>query len=230
MILFGTVEPADAVRFGRESLDRWWGYPWYDPGADSLHRIDVSKPWWFDWIPDWQSFQIGRWPNDLLEWAAWIGLAVGLGLLIWALVRTYRSRSRNALAGGRRTPAGSDSADERRRVDALPIPAAGSDVDFLSEADRYYREGHYGTAVLYLFSYQLIQLDRHQRIRLARGKTNRQYLRELGARTALGRLLEQTMIAFEDVFFGQHAIDRTRFEACWSRLGEFESLAAEAAG
>ena len=35
------------------------------------------------------------------------------------------------------------------------------------------------------------------------------------------------MVAFEDVFFGNYAIDRTRFESCWSRLDEFDALAAE---
>ena len=34
--------------------------------------------------------------------------------------------------------------------------------------------------MIYLFSHQLVQLDRHQIIRLAKGKTNRQYLREVG--------------------------------------------------
>jgi hypothetical protein len=63
------------------------------------------------------------------------------------------------------------------------------------------------------------------RTRLTRGKTNRQYLRETSrrGRTGLVGLLEQTMLAFEDFFFGNHPIDRARFEACWARLGEFES-------
>jgi hypothetical protein len=35
------------------------------------------------------------------------------------------------------------------------------------------------------------------------------------------------MIAFEDVFFGDHPLERARFESCWLRLGEFETLIAD---
>ena len=42
-------------------------------------------------------------------------------------------------------------------------------------------------------------------------------------------LIEQTMVTFEEAFFGNRAIDRVRFESCWTRLGEFETLAGETA-
>jgi hypothetical protein len=29
------------------------------------------------------------------------------------------------------------------------------------------------------------------------------------------------MVAFEDVFFGHHPLDRSRFEACWQEVDEF---------
>ena len=35
------------------------------------------------------------------------------------------------------------------------------------------------------------------------------------------------MVAFEDVFFGNRQLPRGRFESCWTRLEEFETLAAE---
>jgi hypothetical protein len=62
---------------------------------------------------------------------------------------------------------------------------------------------------------------------LSKGKTNRQYLREVGHRAPLRQLVEQTMVAFEDAFFGRHSLDQTRFESCWFRVGEFEKLNAE---
>jgi hypothetical protein len=34
------------------------------------------------------------------------------------------------------------------------------------------------------------------------------------------------MLVFEDVFFGNRTLDRARFETCWSRLDEFQALAA----
>ena len=112
----------------------------------------------------------------------------------------------------------------------MPPTAVRRKSNLLEEARRHYRDGDYGEAIIYLFSYQLVQLDKHQLIRLAKGKTNRQYVRELGPRVELGYLLTTTMQAFEDVFFGNHSIDRVRFESCWLRLEEFESLAGKAAG
>ncbi len=32
------------------------------------------------------------------------------------------------------------------------------------------------------------------------------------------------MITFENVFFGNRALDRAGFEACWSRRDEFHAL------
>ena len=75
--------------------------------------------------------------------------------------------------------------------------------------------------MIYLFSYELVQLDRQHLIRLAKGKTNRQYLRELRQRPPLQAILEPTMIAFEDAFFGRKTLSRERFENCWQRVEEF---------
>jgi hypothetical protein len=75
--------------------------------------------------------------------------------------------------------------------------------------------------MIYLFSYKLLALDRHNLIRLARGKTNRQYVAELSQQPTLQELLRHSMVAFEDVFFGQHRLDPERFEGCWQSLDRF---------
>ena len=69
------------------------------------------------------------------------------------------------------------------------------------------------------------QLDKFAVIRLARGKTNRQYLRESGKAPPQRQLLEVTMHTFEDVFFGRRVLDRRGFEACWQHVSQFENLA-----
>jgi hypothetical protein len=107
------------------------------------------------------------------------------------------------------------------RVEALPFHLRKPTGDFLSEARRLYEAGNYSEAVIYLYSHLLVQLDRHHVIRLTKGKTNRQYLREVRSRTLLREILDRTMVAFEDVFFGHHALTRERFEECWRRLDEF---------
>ena len=113
---------------------------------------------------------------------------------------------------------------EAQRIEALPYPVPRTDLPLLDQARNFYRAGNYASAVIYLFGHQLVQLDQRQFIRLAKGKTNRQYLREIGQVEVLRQLVGQTLVAFEDVFFGHHDIERQRFEACWSRMPEFESL------
>jgi hypothetical protein len=220
--LLGSTDPDASVASGQEALDKWWGesYPWYDPARDDVRRIDVSEPWW-----DWQWLNSGTsWlPDSVFQWFAWLGIAALLTVLVSLMIRAYllrESQSQRAAAGG----SGRDSPDDRRRVEALPAGDRLAHMDLLGEARRSFQAGNYRDAIIYLFSYQLLQLDKGQFIRLAKGKTNRQYLRELAGRRPLRGLVEETMVAFEEVFFGHRAMERDRFESCWSRLGEFEAL------
>ena len=128
------------------------------------------------------------------------------------------------------TPRDNDSGDfdettlltNTQRIENLPFPVANSKTDLLAEAKRLYQMGKYDDAIVYLFSYQLVKLDENQCIRLSRGKTNRQYLGELRERHGLRSMVSRTMIAFEDVFFGHHPLEKDRFESCWSQLDEFQ--------
>jgi len=230
----GATDPNESVVAGRDSLDRWWWseYPWYDSSADGVRRIDLAEPWFWDW--DWLdnfdwSGLFPPFPSSLFEWLAWIAILAILVWLTWLLVRAYRSGRRSRVALATRIAKLSDT-DQRERIEALPFPVKVTQLDLLAEARRHYRQGDYGEAIKYLFSHQLVQLDKHQLIRLTRGKTNRQYLRELGRHASIRRLLERTMVTFEDFFFGNHLIERERFEWCWTRLEQFETLLAEHAG
>ncbi|MBN2577428.1 MAG: DUF4129 domain-containing protein [Pirellulales bacterium] len=211
---FEMLAVEDPVQSGRESLERWWGYPWYDSDADDVKRIEVAEPWDWSWL---RGLPLG----EIVQWLAWIALAVALIAIVYVLVRMYLRRLKEpkpSAAGAAEDPAA------RQRIDALPFSAAGWS-DLLGEARRLYEAGDYDRAIVFLFSFQLVQLDRRQLIRLARGKTNRQYLRELGSRASLRALLTRTMVCFEDVFFGHRTLDRTRFDSCWTKLDEFLVLA-----
>jgi hypothetical protein len=148
----------------------------------------------------------------LLLSTAIIGLCI---YLAWAFFKDDTEESSAALRGAEPKKGAVD------RVSELPLELGKVRGDFLSAARAEYEAGNYSQAVIYLFSYELLQLDRHQLIRLARGKTNRQYLREVRPRPELRSVLEQTMIAFEDVFFGKHSLSRNRFESCWDKVDEF---------
>ena len=68
---------------------------------------------------------------------------------------------------------------EAERIENLPFQVRQPRSDLLGEARRLYQTGNYQEAIIYLFSYQLVKLDESHFIRLAKGKTNRQYLGEL---------------------------------------------------
>jgi hypothetical protein len=235
------ADPQPSVEAGREALDRWvWKYPWYDSDTDGVRPVRVSVPWhvrwawvqdavedFFEWLGDLFRFRgagtgSGAW--SWFRWLAWTVLALLLVLATYLIVRILRARGEGTAGKPARGKA-AEKAAQRRRVEALPLGAARKRGDLLDAARQCYQQGLYRDAIIYLFSYQLVRLDKNQRIRLAKGKTNRQYLRELGRRSPLGQLLEHTMVAFEQVFFGNYPIDRTRFEAVWSRLERFETLA-----
>lgn len=208
----------ESIRRARQALGSRWRYPWYDGETDDVRSIVVKpppQPWNINlsWLP--AVFRIVAWTLLVLA-------LVGAALL---LVRAYMAREN-------RSAPESLSIDDRKadaaRIEALPFALCRDEHDLLGQARRHYERGDFNEAIIYLYSHLLVELDRRQLIRLAKGKTNRQYLREVRS-GALAALLEQTMVAFEDVFFGNHPIGRPRFEACWSRLDQFRALAAQGA-
>ncbi len=224
------------VEAGREALRDGPRYPWYDRQADELRRIDVStsdsdaagnrdSAWEDDGAnrgtSAWNFSFLGRtfWGlMQVLAWSLLVIILVGVvALLVWAFLRSEIGTG----GGAGESEIAVQRASDVDRVESLPFQVKRPHSDLLEEARRQYEQGNYGEAIVYLFSYQLVQLDKRQVIHLAKGKTNRQYLREVRRRPRLFHLLETTMIAFEDVFFGHHELQRDRFETCWRGLDEF---------
>jgi hypothetical protein len=67
-------------------------------------------------------------------------------------------------------------------------------------------------------------------IRLKKGKTNRQYLRELSGRRELSNYYSDVMLPFEASFFGDHEVESHQFQACWDELDQFEERLDAASG
>lgn len=228
-----------AVKAGRDALTNQAEYPWYNPGDDSVRRVSVQPEdpaeaaardsQWIAGPRQTRTSTPRNWNWNLGDAAQWIILTlVGLlvvtliGLLIWAFMK--QSSLLDDTGPGKLVT--DEQRTHRTRVENLPFRLQGPDTDLLAEARRHYAQENYREAVIYLFSYKLVELDKRQIIRLAKGKTNRQYLREVRRVTAqLVPLLERTMIAFEDVFFGDHDLEREEFELCWNSLDEFLQLA-----
>jgi hypothetical protein len=200
------IDAEQAVSQGARALDTWWDYPWYDDQTDGIRRINVKAQ------PQ-RTPSIASGPSWDLEWLGWtlLGLVV-LGIL-FMLLHAYWNRARAGKDSGKADLVGAAASVDR--LEDLPFPLEQSDGDLLSAARRASEQGDYDRAIVLLYSHQLLELDRREDIRLTKGKTNRQYLRELRPRPRLARLLTTSMVAFEDVFFGGQSLGRERFEECW---------------
>ncbi len=200
-------------------------FPWYDAAAEDLRRLDVEPPADLKnrdskWLFNPPNLSMPDWILLLLRVLAWTVLVMLIALVAYFLARAFMSIEDGFID---RTNSGEDLtlSGDVDRVDALPFQLKRPQGDLLAEARRLYEEGQFADAMIYLYSYQLVQLDRSHVIRLTRGKTNRQYLREVRRRSNLFELMQRSMETFEDVFFGSHPLDRAGFEACWMQLDEF---------
>jgi hypothetical protein len=213
----GAAEGDPSVTSGGEVLQARVQIPWYDADADALQPVTLQEPWRLDWLLDWLG-ALG-WLAEPLTIAGIIVVVVVLLILGWYVFRTFRQRG-----GSTARVAKLDSLVATDRVEALPFLRQRSHHDLLGQARRHYEAGNYSEAIIYLFSHELVELDRCSLVRLAKGKTNRQYLREAKHAAPLAGLLERTMVTFEEAFFGQKTLDRAGFEVCWNQLGHFENL------
>ncbi|MCL4201846.1 MAG: DUF4129 domain-containing protein [Pirellulaceae bacterium] len=227
------LEPAPSVEAGRKALSARSKYPWYDAQEDGLRRIDVrtpresaknrgsmwqatpTKPSDYSWLE-----YLVKGLGVALRWLIWIGLGLLLVGLIVLLARGLVLREEQTAVAVDEAEAVSTKI-EADRIDSLPFQIARPPADLLAEAKACYERGDTSQAMIYLFSYKLLALDRQDLIRLARGKTNRQYVAELSQQPTLQELLRRSMVAFEDVFFGRHRLDPERFEGCWRSLESF---------
>ncbi len=224
--LLAQEPPPDPVVSAREGLSEG-DFNWYDRAKDDLKRIEVKPP---PSAPTSNSAagasQLGMALTEGLTLLIWGIIGLILVALVYALIRAFLNREASVAADS----TGQQTVAEIDRTEALPIPIERNISDLLAAARKAYDEGNYRLAIVYLYSHELVELDKHQVIHLSKGKTNRQYLREVlrAGRKALGGVLEQTQNVFEEAFFGGHAIGPAEFEPCWAALGDFDRLVREA--
>lgn len=220
-------ESSRAVEAGREAMQQRPAFPWYDSEKDSLQPIELRD-----------RSERNRQPRNSsnssflgallgpLSMLAWVALALLLALIVGLIIWAWRSM-----------PDGGGPALDRKRgrsvdrtgdLDALPVRDLRDAASLWAAAEEAYRAARYREAMIYLFSYQLLQLDRGHFILLARGKTNRQYLRELRGHDRLRGLMAGSVTLFEEAFFGDRALHQAEFEECWRRVPEFQGLTAAA--
>lgn len=154
---------------------------------------------------------------SVLVWAA-VGIVISLiaGVLLWAFLRLETNQPSADIDLVRRR----SMADS---IKQLPFDLESQTGDFRQAAHQHYLAGEYGTAMIFLFSHVLVLLDQNGSLRLRKGKTNRQYLRELRSKQPLADYYQRVMVPFEATFFGNKELGQAEFEACWNRLPEFQS-------
>src|SRR5262245_12999192 len=212
--LLAATSPDEAVQRGGNILGRGIvgrTHPFYDSQTDDVRLIPPPQP------ATRSSFSLDP---------AAVGYVM-LGVIVIVLVLVlifFLRRLREAQGSPLAEATAARSLSDVDRIEALPFRVKAGMGDLLSQAAELYRQGRYTEAIVLLFSYLLVEMDKHQVIRLAKGKTNRQYLREIGPRRRLRDLVERTMTAFEAVFFGHDGLDREGFEVCWSQVAEFQRL------
>jgi hypothetical protein len=211
----------DAVKSGGKALTSHHSYPWYDPQSDSLRPITLKEE-----PPPSQSspsepLNLG-WLNALsliIQYLVYFALAAAIAAVCYFIIKAFLNRQKDEAQGEPIPEAG-----RARRIEALPMNLDEKEADLLAAARRYLAEQNFAKAIVCYFGYQLVELDHRQIIHLTQGKTNRQYLREMGQRRQLREIVGDTMVVSEDAYFGHHAPAAERFNACWSRLAEFQKL------
>ena len=217
-----------AVESAQDSLSHSNRFPWYDKQTNQLKPLPAPEVGKLASAPQWTAKQkqppnpptngIGETFLRLVQQLVWVAILFVVVALLYIWLRDLNHRQLGSLKS-----TDLSKRSESELIEQLPFQVRRPQRDLLAEARRHYENGNYAEAIIYLFSYQLVQLDQHHRIELKKGKTNWQYLAELRRWPTLRGIVMTTTLAFEDVFFGHHPISQTEFERCWNRLADFES-------
>ena len=172
-----------------------------------------------EWIPDLDFFRGGAGLVEVIFWGILTVLVMGvIGLIAWSIINREQTNKDPGLTS--RT----NAVTEEERFEELPVQLDPAFKNLLNRVRECSDNGDYNQAIIYLFSYKLIQLDKKHLISLTRGKTNHQYLREVTGHSELQDTLRLTVLAFEDVFFGNHDLTKSRFQQCWDNVDIFRAL------
>lgn len=168
----------------------------------------TGRTWNWDWV------------LSVFEIVSYVFLALVVGLVAYLGYRYYRRWRKLNSDEGYDERSASRTVEQSMRQLSFDVDFSGS--DFCDEAEKAYRSGDLRSAIIYLFSYVLVSLDQKGHIRLRKGKTNREYLREIRGQRGLVKFYQRVMVPFEETFFGDYQLEREDFENCWSQLGQFQ--------
>lgn len=201
------------------------GSIYVDDRHDSVAGPTAASPpgWWsafFKNIADLFSWLFQGWQVLLLLFLIPLLILIGFAIYYYATTSSSQRGMKSNL---------SRSEIEKAKILDLPFEVEQSMFGLLAQAERYRAAGDFSKAIVYLFSYALVEMDGARCIRLERGKTNRVYLRELKDRENLLGFTSQIILAFEYSFFGKHVLNQASFERIWQQLPAFEATLKQTA-
>ena len=224
----------------REIIQRSTNSIWYDseqgsikPSGTAKKALDVSDrhdavaspeiPYNWSWL-DWFS-------TDLSGFFTWIFAGWKIVLVLFFLILIFTiayliwqyTDFGNWYSPTRRKTTKAALEREAVKIQDLPFEIEQSLLGLLGQAERHRAAGDYSRAIAYLYSHVLVTLDEARCIRLAKGKTNRMYVRELKDRETIRGFANQLVTVFEFTFFGKHQLDAPTFESIWNQIATFES-------
>lgn len=139
-------------------------------------------------------------------------------ILLWILIRKAREKSRsNRLRL-------EEFARRQRRLETLADEAKSRYDDLKGAALEAYNAGDLRGAIIFYFSWILVEADKRELIWLDKGKTNLEYWRELDRNPEVQRIYRVIMDEFELVYYGGRSISRRAFEELWENRTLFEEL------
>jgi hypothetical protein len=229
--LAGPVDSTERSRGGVQHALRAGSYPWYDRDTDRLRPIWPPRRPWVKWLGDrieklfksidgWlRRFRFGRLPG-----LGAAGESLGTMLLMAVLVMFFAGLVVLWARHNRIAAAGSGAQSRLGKIARLAdlpegVHAEGEDPWELARRRR--ASGDYSGAIVSLFAHQLISLAQLGMIRLGPGRTGRQYVRGLRDPELLDPVRE-TLVLFEDVYYGRRVPAAEAFERVWRKAQAFE--------
>lgn len=208
----------DQERRAVEKVDRTLNnrnrFPWYDAQSRTLRFIPpyVPKNASSPRDDDYHKEKKGNspLPGILLMWGTIFVLTVVALVLCWAIVKLLSVRKQRRLAQN------NDRSNITRRLQTL-LPEVREHMDtLLSDAQEAFDSGRFREALIFYFSFMLVELDKSLLIVLEKGKTNHDYARELRGSGNILRIYLRAMNLFERCYYGNRPLDTAEFFPIWN--------------
>ncbi len=183
---------------------------------DIRNALDGIRNWWRRFVPDWDDGEGGATPHPgwfsrdglmvILHWAALLLAVLLIIMAVHLLRRTLAKRHRRAAQA-----AGSTAAVAAPTAEAVLAAEERSPDGWAEQAGEYARKGQWRPALRSWYLAHIAALAERELLRLARGKSNHDYFRELRQRGRVAGPFCDDFVAngrlFDAVWYGRLAAD-----------------------